>query len=416
MKQLWIAPLYVCLLQAQAQTLTLQDALDQAGQQNPSVQIARLRMLEHQASETALKAAYKPQVNISVGGTYQTSNLQGIGLLFPGFSNRLGPFRTFNARPTVTQTVLDFSLLASIRAARAESAAAKLDIEAAREETQAAVVEIYLRTFRAQSQLRAAQARLASADALLAQVTQREQGGAASQLDVARNQQQRQSEQLAVIAAEQELRLLRPALAELLGAPVTVDLAEPLLVMPSAKGTRPDIRAQELRIEAAQQEVQRARRERLPRLTASGDFGAQGAGPDSSTGTYNIGATLTIPVWTSGRIEANVDAARQRVEQRKQETRRLRLAAERQAEQATITYQEQTRAAAAAAESSTAARKVLDLARLRYESGLATSVDTATAQAALAESEEMEIRSKYAAQLALAQLAFAQGDVRAAIR
>ena len=154
----------------------------------------------------------------------------------------------------------------------------------------------------------------------------------------------------------------------------------------------------------------------MPRLTAAGDFGAQGAGPDRSTGTYTIGATLSIPVWTSGRIEANVAAARQRVEQRKEETRRLRLAAERQAEQATITYQEQTRAAAAAGESSAAARKVLELARLRYESGLATSVDTATAQAALAESEEMEIRARYAAQLALAQLAFAQGDVRAAIR
>ena len=176
MRYFWMTPLFVCL--AQGQALSLQDALDQAGRQNPAVQIARLRMLEQQAGETALKAAYKPQVNISVGGAYQTSNLQGIGLVFPGFSNRLGPFRTFNARPTVTQTVLDFSLLASIRAARAESAATKLDIDAAREETQAAIVEVFLRTFQAQSQLRAAKARVASADALLAQVTQREQGGA----------------------------------------------------------------------------------------------------------------------------------------------------------------------------------------------------------------------------------------------
>jgi hypothetical protein len=43
-------------------------------------------------------------------------------------------------------------------------------------------------------------------------------------------------------------------------------------------------------------------------------------------------------------------------------------------------------------------------------------VDTVTAQAALAESEEAEIRARYGAQLALAQLAFAKGDVRAAVR
>ncbi len=415
MRRIWMAPLYVCLL-ANAQTLTLQEALDRAAKQNPGVQIARLRLLEQQARTEAVQSAYKPQANIVVGGAYQTNNLQGIGLIFPGFPNRLGPFRTFNARPVVTQTVLDFSLLAGIRAARSEAAAAKLDIEAVREETQAGVISLFLQTFQAQSRLRAAQARLASAEALLAQVKDREQSGGASQLDVARNQQQRQSEQLAVIAAEQELRLLRPALGELLGAPVATDLAEPVLVMAYPTGARPDIQAQELREQAAQQEVAQAKRERMPRLTAFGDYGALGAGPDRAIGTYNVGATLTIPVWTGGRIEANVEAARQRAEQRKEETRRLRLAADRQAEQAQIAYQEQMRAAAAAAESSDAARKVLDLARLRYESGLATSVDTVTAQAALAESEEAEIRARYGTQLALAQLAFAKGDVRAAVR
>jgi outer membrane protein TolC len=419
MKRLWIAPLFVCLFLvngAHAQTLTLQDALDQASKQNPGVQIARLRSLEQQANELAVKSAYKPQANITIGGTYQTNNLQGIGLVFPGFPSRLGPFRTFNARPTVTQTVLDFSLLAGIRASKAESSAAKFDVESAREETQAAVVALFLQTFQAQSRLRAANARLASAEALLAQVTEREQGGGASQLDVARNQQQRQTEQLAVISAEQELRLLRPALSELLGGPFTGELVEPLLTMPNTNAERPDIRAQELRVEAAQHDVARAKNERLPRLSAFGDYGALGAGPDRAIGTYNVGASLTIPVRTGGRIEADIEAARQRVEQRKVETRRLRLTADRQAEQATITYQEQTRAAAAAAESSTAARKVLELARLRYESGLATSVDTVTAQAALAESEDAEIRARYAAQLALAQLAFAKGDVGAALR
>ncbi len=141
-----------------------------------------------------------------------------------------------------------------------------------------------------------------------------------------------------------------------------------------------------------------------------------GAGPDRSTATYNIGASLTIPVWTGGRIEAETEAARLRVQQRQEETRRLKLAAQRQAEQARIAYQEQTRAAGVAAESAVAARKTLELAQLRYESGLATSVDTVTAQSALAESEESEIRARYEAQLALARLAFAQGDVRAAIR
>lgn len=413
MRLLWMSPLYVCL--CAGQTLTLEAALDLAAKQNPGVQVTRLRVMEREAQAVAARAAYLPQAEVVIGGTYQTSNLQGIGLAFPGLGGRIGPYRTFNARPVVTQKVLDFSLLSAIRATRFETAAAKLDVEAAREETQAAVVTLYLQTFQAQSRVRAAAARLAVADALAGQVADREKAGGASQLDVARNRQQRESEQVALIAAEQELALLRPALVELLGAPFTGELVEPRLVM-APEGSRPDIRAAEERVKVAEQEVRKARRQRLPQLTASGDYGVLGAGPDQSTSTYAVGATLRIPVWTSGRLEAEQRAAEHRLAQAREEVRRLQLAAERLGAQAQIAYDGQTRAGAAAALSATAARKVLELARLRYESGMATAVDTVTAQGALAEAEDAEIRARYEASIALARLAFARGDVRAALR
>ena len=401
-----------------AQPLTLEAALDLAAKQNPGVQVTRLRVLERRAQAESARAAYLPQADVLVSATRQTNNLQGIGLIFPGFPDRIGPYRTFNARPVVTQKVLDFSLLASIRAARRAEAAAKLDVEAAREETQAAVIALYLQTFQAQSRLRAAQARLKTADALLQQAADREKAGAASQLDLARNRQRRETEQLDVIAAEQELAQLRPALEELLATKLTADLAEPRLNLTpaDAPANRPDIQAARERVKAAEEELARARRERWPKLTAVADYGVLGAGPDRATSTYNIGATLQIPVWTSGRLEADIRAAAHRVEQAKEEVRRLELAAARQAGQARIAFDAQTRAAAAAAESARAARQVLDLATLRADSGLATAVDTVTAQGALAEAEDAEIRARYQAQLALAQLAFANGDVRAVLR
>ncbi|MFN0106487.1 MAG: TolC family protein [Bryobacteraceae bacterium] len=413
MRSIWISPLVVCL--CAGQTITLETALELAAKQNPGVQITRLRVLEREAQTASTRAAYLPQADVIVFGTYQTSNLQGIGLAFPGLSDRIGPFRTFNARPVVTQKVLDFSLLSSIRASRLQTAAAKLDVEAAREETQAAVVTLYLQTFQAQSRARAAKARLAVADALLGQVTDREKGGAASQLDVARNRQQRESEHVALIGAEQELALLRPALVELLGGPFDGELVEPRLVI-APEGIRPDVRAAEERVKVAEQEVTRARRERWPQLTASGDYGVLGAGPDRSTSTYAVGATLRIPVWTSGRLEADQRAAEHRLAQAREEVKRLKLGAERLSVQALIAFEGQSRAGAAAASSAEAARKVLELARLRYESGMATAVDTVTAQGALAEAEDAEIRARYEASIALARLAFARGDVKAVLR
>lgn len=415
MRLLWTIPLVVCL-HAAAQPLTLETALELADKQNPTVQAARLRSLEREAQAASAKAAYLPQANLFIGGAYQTNNLQGIGLAFPGFPDRLGPYRTFNARPVVTQKVLDFSLVSAIRASRAETAAAKFDADQAREDAQAAVVALFLQTFQAQSRLTAARARLAVADALLTQTADREKAGASSQLDLARNRQRRDAERAALILAEQDLAVLRPALSELLGAPITGDLAEPKLTANIAPGHRADIRAAEERVKAADQELARQRRERWPKLTAQGDYGLLGAGPDRALSTYTVAATLTVPLWTSGRLEADQRAASHRANQARQEQKRLELQVTRLAEQAQIQWESQTKAAAAARDSATAARQVLDLARLRYESGLATAVDTVTAQGALAEAEDMEIRARYEASLALARLAFARGNVRASIQ
>ncbi len=421
MRTLAVLSLYVCL--GQAETLTLSQALDQAAAQNPNVQMARLRVLEARALAAARQSEYLPQVNVSVSTAYQTNNLQGLGLAFPGLSSRLGPYRTFNARPVVSQTILDFSLLSSIRAGRLREKAAEKDVEALREDTQAAVVGAYLQVFQAQSRLTAAQARLRSADALLAQTTDLEQAGRASKLDLARQQQRREIEQLSVIAAQQETDALLPQIAELIGRATSsgLELAPPTpapftgsaaSAVAAAQTTRPDIAALKTRVVVAEQELARVHRERLPKVTGLGDYGLLGAGPDRSIGTWNVGAAVTIPLWTSGRLENEAKAAGHRLAQAKLEIERLQLAVQRQASQAWIDYQASLAATTTATRSVTAAQQILELAQLRYQSGLATTIDTVTAQANVAEADDALIRARYLALMAQARLAAASGDVR----
>ncbi len=421
MRTLAVLSLYVCL--AQAETLTLSQALDEAAAQNPNVQLARLRALEARALAAARQSEYLPQVNVTVATAYQTNNLQGIGLAFPGLSSRLGPYRTFNARPVVSQTILDLSILSSIRASRLREKAAEQDIESLREDTQAAVVGAYLQVFQSQSRLAAAQARLQSADALLTQTTDLEQAGRASKLDLARQQQRREIEQLSVIAAQQETDALLPQIAELIGRATStgLELAPPTpapftgsaaSIIAAAQTTRPDLAALRTRVAAAEQELAKVHRERLPKVTAVGDYGLLGAGPDRSIGTWNMGAAVTIPLWTSGRLENEAKAAAHRVAQAKLEIERLQLAVQRQASQAWIDYQASLQATATATRSTAAANQILELAQLRYQAGLATTIDTVTAQANVAEADDALIRSRYATLLAQARLAAASGDVR----
>jgi outer membrane protein TolC len=413
--------LSVCL-RAQ-RTLTLREALELADRLNPDVQAARLRILENEARAGATRSAYGPQVEARAAGTYQTINLQGVGLLFPGAPSRIGPFRTFDARPVVRQTVLDAPLLEQIRAAQFGVAASRKDEEAVRETVRLAVAVLYLQAFQADSRIRAAEARLETAAAALAQAREKESGGTASKLDVARAEEQQESERVRLIEARRDREVLVSLLRRTIGVEDAggLALAEPpaprmgLTASGEALGEalrqRAEIDAAASRIDAAAAEVRRAERERWPRLDFSGGFGLSGAGPDQSLSTWSIGAALTVPLWTSGRIENGVKEARARRNQAEQAARQAKLTIAQEVEQAGIEVEAAARAFQAASRAAAAARESLELARLRFGAGLTTNLDVIAAQGALAEAEEAAIRARYDGQVAAARLARARGSV-----
>jgi outer membrane protein len=83
----------------------------------------------------------------------------------------------------------------------------------------------------------------------------------------------------------------------------------------------------------------------------------------------------------------------------------------REMEQSIVEREAARESLVAAQAARAAARESLELARLRYEAGLAASLDIVTAQGLLAEAEDFEIRTRYEYLLATARLARARGDV-----
>jgi outer membrane protein TolC len=412
-------------------TLTLRQALEMTEKLSPEVQLARLRVLEAQANTGAVKSAYQPQLTATINGAYQTINLQNIGLFIPGFSDRVGPFRTFNARPVLTQTVLDLSLLSSIRASRERERVLDFDARTVRDETLVAVLQLYLQIQQAESRIAAAQARLETARVVWRQAQDFEQAGTANKLDVARAEQQFHLEQASLTQARRDRDVLQTTLLRTIGlAPdqpvilIAPQLEAPQLEMPppdshrtgdaalqTALDQRPELRSLDSRLQVAALEKQRAERDRYPKLSFVGDYGVAGNGPERSLSTYAIGATLTIPLWTGRRIESEIAAARHRMEQARSERRaqELRIGAEvRQAQLEMAAAQETLRSAEL---STRAARESLELARLRFAAGISTNIDTTQAQSTLAQAEDFEIRSRYDYFVARARLARAKGDV-----
>jgi outer membrane protein TolC len=422
--------LYVCAVAAMAQdsqtSLTLTQALEQVERLNPDVALARLRVLETEARAIHTKSGYQPQANLVVQGAYQNGNLQGIGLLFPGFPSRLDPYRTFNARVQVTQAIVDLSLLTQIRAARAKQGVRDHEAAAVREDTGIAVAQIYLQILQADSRITSSSARMATAESLLKQASDKESAGTGSKLDVARAIEQLENEKGLRIAAERDSQVLRVLLLKAIGleqsVPRNFRLSAPTFVFAArgesareALANRPDLRALEAETAIANLEIQAARQQRLPRLTGFADWGVLGSGPDRSIGTYTLGASLTVPIWTGRRIESDIAAAKVRKDQASQEVRRRKLQIEQEVEQALVELDAARQAAQSAARAAKASKEILELATLRYEAGLATSVDTQVAQSGFAASEDLRIRTEYEILLAQARLAKARGGLLAGI-
>lgn len=427
-----IATVYVCLLalastaaSAQTTTLPLRQAVEQIDKLNPDLALARLRVVESEAQAAVTKSGYLPQANLLVQGAYQTNNLQGIGLVFPGFPSRLGPYRTFNARPQVTQTILDLSLLSQIRAARAQKNVAGLETRVAKEDLTIAVVQLYLQALQADSRIAASAARRQTAEAILQQVTDKERTGTASKLDLARATEQLENERGVQIAAERDAQVLRTMLLKAIGLEqeTGVALEKPSFVLPvatevaeSALARRPELQVLKAKSDVASLERKAAQQQRLPRLTGFGDYGVLGAGPDNSLSTYTVGAALTIPLFTGRRIESQIRAASVREEQVKMEIRKTTLGIQQEVRQAAVELQSAIEALQASTRAASASKEILELATLRYQSGLATSVDTQIAQSALASAEDQRIRNEYEVLLAQAKLAKSGGAILDIIR
>lgn len=407
-----------------AQVMTLEQAVEKAASASPVVQQARVRALEQESLALVQRAGLGPQVSVNLGQTYQTSNLQGIGLAFPGMSSRIGPYRVMDARPRLTQTVLDLSLLSRYRAERERAGALRDEAASVAERTRLAVVDLYLNALLAETRARASAARVETAEAVLRQAEDAERAGTGNKLDVARAAQRLETERVTLIGLKRD----KAAVLTMLKRTIGLEQGEPLEVTPvaaagavamnleSALKTRPEMRALEARGRVLKLELQAAGRERWPKVTAFGDYGVLGQDPANAVSTYAVGVSVAVPVWTSGRIENTVKAARQRLEQWEKEKRGLALQVEQELAQAVLEREAAQAAQAAAAKAAAAAREALDLARLRQGAGLATNLDVVTAQGELAQTEEAELRARYEGQAAAARLAAASGDVMAFVR
>jgi outer membrane protein TolC len=154
---------------------------------------------------------------------------------------------------------------------------------------------------------------------LVAFINSRQAGGMATGLDAARLESQLENERQRLELARGEVERATFALLNAIGIgyDLTLQLTDEMKVfeglipsldraMAEAAANRPELKAQKQRVRTAELSLRSIKGERLPSLTAEGSYGLIGRKFDSNTATYNVGATLSIPIFDGGQREGRI--------------------------------------------------------------------------------------------------------------
>ncbi|WP_155121336.1 TolC family protein [Bryobacter aggregatus] len=416
-------------LPAEPLKLTLEEAVRIALKQNPGVQVANLNRAVAEQDARIGKSALLPQVSMDLSHLVQRGSVEAsIGFSLPGLPGHIGPFQVINVGPRFGMPIFDLTLLNRWKAAKQGRETSAMNELGVREQTTALVVGQYLSALRQAAAVDAAVSRRDLADALYKQAQNLQQAGVGTGLDTLRANQKLQVEKQNLIVQQTQLRVTLFGLAKLLSIEEgnSVELADAQSFFNSrqdkteeaevslAWSQRPELKSLASRIKAQQLEETAAKRERLPTVRFDGTYGQQGTAYNRMIPAYQIGGTVSVPIYTGGRIGAEI--AKAKIETEKLERNVVEM--KNQVAYEVKTAREQYRAAQDEVDVAnlglTLARQEVEQSRDRFQAGVTNNIEVVTAQDSLARATESQIEALYRVGVARADIARAMGRMEAA--
>ena len=403
--------------------LTLQDAIQKALQANLSVLAAGTRVEEAEGTRMRrLSAALLPRVNAQTYANVQNRDLRAFGISIPGFPEVVGPFSNYDFRIYAQQNLVDLESYRGFKASERALDAGKMDLRDARDLIVRAIAGLYLNAQSAAARADAAQSRVTDSSTLYKLAKDKHDAGTATGVDVLRAEVQLANDRQALLIAQNQFKQSLLALERNLGmSPGTpLELAEPLnyhpLRQPEIETLAPAAllaRADYLSLASQRQglvEQQRASRARAyPRLSINGNFGEIGRSIGGVDSTGLLQGQIDFTVFDRDR-NGEAQELLSRVKRIDDQIADLRRGIEEDIREALLNLDSAVEQVAVAREGQELARRELELAQDRFQSGTTNNVEVVTAQDELARAEEnyiLAVSSHVDAKFALAR---AMGD------
>jgi outer membrane protein len=389
--------------------LTLDQAVSLALKQNPTAQIAILTAAQSVEDRNVARSALLPQASLNVSDAVERINLQAfLGKKIPGFPEHGGPFQVFSAGPGFSAPVFDLTLFRRYQAARETAIAGKADSLSTREQVILLVVSQYIGTLRAVANVEASQSRVELAQALYDQAADVQKEGVGTGIDTLRANVELQNEKQRLLEAQADrdtslfglskLLNLDPRQSIALGDSLSFfDTPQPEVEasIESALGERQEWKALVERLKAAGLEKKASQDSRLPTLNFEGNWAYEGSSSTTGIPTYTYQAGVSVPIFTGGRIRAEIVKADLEIQKLQQQRDDLRNQIALDVKTALINLDSARNQVAVANLGVQLSKEEVDQARDRFKAGVANNIEVIQAQDSLARANDNQIAALY---------------------
>ena len=400
--------------------LSLKDAIEAALDKNPNVRLYKERIEAARGVSRTQLGALLPNLGSTARYNNQTFFLGTIG----GAPVRTQPFNIADARGSLSQSLFSWSLIERWRASRAALAVSEGESDTTKNDTMATVALNYLEVLRNYETVDARTANVEVYKELVAFIKSRQSGGMATGLDAARLETQLENERQRLELAKSDVERTKLILINALGINFDVNLVltdefkapeEPVptqdYAMEVALTKRPEMKAQEQRVRVSTLTLSSIKGERLPSLQAQGDYGLIGNQIDSTVSTYNVGVTLSIPIFDGGQREGRIGESRSQLLQEEIKMNLVSRQITMELREALVTLSSAKEQYRIAKDGLKAAATEVQLARERFRLLSSNSLELSNALFSLVRARDNIIDGLFRANASRVNLARAMGQV-----
>ncbi|HZW79434.1 MAG TPA: TolC family protein [Candidatus Deferrimicrobiaceae bacterium] len=405
--------------------LSLEDAIDRGLKQNLGLLLSRADVRSARGQRWQELSALLPHVAATPYVEASKINLAELGLTsFAGFSfpPSIGPFSYLDARANVTQSLLDWKSVNATRAANQNLRSAEYTFKDAHDIVVQAVGYVYFQAIEDEARIETDEAQVKTAQALYDQATDQVSAGTAADIDALRSKVELQTRQQQLIQAKNDFAIQKLTVARVIGLPPAqgFELTDKSPYQPfegmrvdealkRAYTSRSDYQAALSNVRSAELSRKAAVAGYFPSLSFGADYGTAGAHPSNATQVYDVHGTLSIPIFTGGKVHGDVQQADATLEQSRERRDNLQAQIESDVRVALLNLQSSADQVNVARSNIDLADQTLTQSRDRFSAGVTDTVEVVQSQESVASAHEQYISSLYSFNVAKISLIRAMG-------